>query len=320
MIRFSWLQFRAQAVTAAAALAAVVVVLAVTSPHRQATFGVSDWLYTAGIVVLYLTPAVIGIFWGAPLISRELETGTFRLAWTQSISRTRWVAVKLGLTGLAAMATAGLLSLAVTWWSSPMDQRNPLGGYRLSAVLFGARDLVPVGSTAFAFALGVTIGLLIRRAVPAIAISLAVFAAVQVAVPLGVRPHLISPVRTVAPLNLSAIDAIGGSFPENSLGVSAAVNIPGAWVYSNQVTTASGSTSLGLAPQACISGPANGPTAGPTSVCQAAIGRLHLRQVIIYQPGSRYWAFQWSETAIFLALALLLTGFCIWWTSHRLTR
>ena len=319
MIRFSWLQFRAQAVTAAAALAAVLVVLAVTSPHRQADFGVSDWLYTAGIVVLYLTPAIIGIFWGAPLISRELETGTFRLAWTQSISRTRWVAVKLGLTALAAMATAGLLSLVVTWWSSPMDQRNPLGGYRLSAVLFGARDLVPVGSTAFAFALGVTIGLLTRRAIPAIAISLAIFAAVLVAVPLWVRPHLIPPVRTVSSLNLSNI-SVGSSFPENSLGVSTTVNIPGAWVYSNQVTTPSGSTSLGLAPQACISGPANSPTAGPTSVCQAAIGRLHLRQVVVYQPGSRYWAFQWLETAIYLLLALLLAGFCTWWIDRRLSR
>ena len=319
MIRFSWLQFRAQAVTAAAALAAVVVVLAITSPHRQANFGVSNWLYTAGIVVLYLTPAIIGIFWGAPLISRELETGTLRLAWTQSISRTRWVAVKLGLTGLAAMATAGLLSLVVTWWSSPMDQRNPLGGYRLSAVLFGARDLVPVGSTAFAFALGVTIGLLTRRAIPAIAISLAIFAAVLVAVPLWVRPHLIPPVRTVSSLNLSNI-SVGSSFPENSLGVSTTVNIPGAWVYSNQVTTPSGSTSLGLAPQACISGPANSPTAGPTSVCQAAIGRLHLRQVVVYQPGSRYWAFQWLETAIYLLLALLLAGFCTWWIDRRLSR
>jgi ABC-type transport system involved in multi-copper enzyme maturation permease subunit len=319
MIRFSWLQFRAQAVTAAAALAAVVVVLAITSPHRQANFGVSNWLYTAGIVVLYLTPAIIGIFWGAPLISRELETGTFRLAWTQSISRTRWVAVKLGLTALAAMATAGLLSLVVTWWSSPMDQRNPLGGYRLSAVLFGARDLVPVGSTAFAFALGVTIGLLTRRAIPAIAISLAIFAAVLVAVPLWVRPHLIPPVRTVSSLNLSNI-SVGSSFPENSLGVSTTVNIPGAWVYSNQVTTPSGSTSLGLAPQACISGPANSPTAGPTSVCQAAIGRLHLRQVVVYQPGSRYWAFQWLETAIYLLLALLLAGFCTWWIDRRLSR
>ena len=319
MIRLSWLQFRAQAVTAAAALAAVVVVLGITSSHRQSDFGVSHWLYTAGIVVMYLTPAIIGIFWGAPLISRELETGTFRLAWTQSISRTRWAAVKLGLTGLAAMATAGLLSLMVSWWSSRMDQLNPLGGYRLSALLFGARDLIPVGCTAFAFALGVTIGLLTRRAIPAIAITLVIFAAAQVAVPFWVRPYLIPPVRTESALNLGTI-GVGSSFPENDLGVTATVNIPGAWVYSNQVTTPSGSTSLGLTPQACTTGPTNGPTGGPTNVCKAAIGRLHLRQVVIYQPGSRYWAFQWLETAIYLLLALLLAGFCTWRINRRLSR
>ena len=126
MIRLSWLQFRAQAVTAAAALAAAAVTLAATSPHRAQNTGTSHFLFIAGIVVLYLTPALIGTFWGAPLISRELETGTYRLAWTQSVSRTRWLAVKLGLAALASMATAGLLSLMVTWWSSPIDQLNVL--------------------------------------------------------------------------------------------------------------------------------------------------------------------------------------------------
>ena len=61
------------------------------------------------------------MFWGAPLVARELETGTFRLAWTQSVTRTRWLAVKLALVGLASMAVAGLLSLILTWWSSPID-------------------------------------------------------------------------------------------------------------------------------------------------------------------------------------------------------
>ena len=70
--------------------------------------------YFVGGAVLYLFPAVIGAFWGAPLISRELEAGTFRLAWNQSVTRTRWTLVKLALVGLTAMAItlvlfAGLL-------------------------------------------------------------------------------------------------------------------------------------------------------------------------------------------------------------------
>jgi len=309
MIRLSWLQFRVQAVTAAAALAAVAVILAATSPHRALNAGFYHWLYMAGIVVLYLTPAMIGAFWGAPLISRELETGTYRLAWTQSVTRTRWLAAKLALAALASMATAGLLSLMVTWWSSPIDQLNVFRNYRLSPLPFGARDLTPIGYAAFALALGVTIGLLLRRAVPAIAVTLAIFAVVQVAVPLGVRPNLIPPVRTVSPLSLSNVTAVGDSVPTTNLSVTAKVNIPAAWVYSSQVTAPDGSTFLGPEPQACISGSNN--------ACNTALARLHLRQVVTYQPASRYWAFQFAETGLYLLLALLLAGFCIWRVNRR---
>jgi ABC-type multidrug transport system permease subunit len=110
-------------------------------------------LYFAGGAAVYLTPALIGIFWGAPLVTRELEAGTLRLTWNQSVTRTRWMAAKLALIGLVAMATAGLLSLMVTWWSGPIDQA---GGFpvtmgqlsRFSPLVFDARGFAPVGYAA----------------------------------------------------------------------------------------------------------------------------------------------------------------------------
>jgi hypothetical protein len=51
--------------------------------------------------------------------------------------------------------------------------------------------------------------------------------------------------------------------------------------------------------------------------CQQALGGLHLRQMVTYQPASRYWVFQWYETAIFVALALALAAFCFWWVRRR---
>ena len=36
-----------------------------------------------------------------------------------------------------------------------------------------------------------------------------------------------------------------------------------------------------------------------------------------YQPASRYWAFQWYETAIFLGLAVILAGLCFWQIRRR---
>jgi hypothetical protein len=132
-------------IVAAAALAAVAITLAVTGPHLAALYnnsglstcgtqcgaqaasfinavqgGTTEVLLYGGMFVLYAVPALIGIFWGAPLVTREVEAGTYRLAWNQSVTRGRWVAAKLGLLGLAAMATAGLLSLMTSWWAGPL--------------------------------------------------------------------------------------------------------------------------------------------------------------------------------------------------------
>jgi hypothetical protein len=105
----------------------------------------------------------------------------------------------------------------------------------------------------------------------------------------------------------------GGPAGPGSFFVGITPNLPGAWIGSSQVTTtAVGSTSLGPVPPAC------GPNY-PQSACTAAIARMHLRQVVVYQPASRFWAFQWDETAIYLALALALAGFCVWWVRRRVS-
>ena len=138
MIRLSLLQLRAQAITAAVAVTAFAVLLAVTGPHLASMYAASGLqgcrstncsqlassflqqvdstgpyatVSLLSIILIGLTPAVIGLFWGAPLIARELETGTSDLAWSQSVSRTRWLAVKLAVGGLAAMTVTEALSL-----------------------------------------------------------------------------------------------------------------------------------------------------------------------------------------------------------------
>ena len=85
-------------------------------------------VYGLAILVILTAPAIIGVFWGAPLISRELETGTCRLAWNQSITRTRWLTVKLVLIGVAAMAVTEAFSLLQTWWTAPIGKAVGLGG------------------------------------------------------------------------------------------------------------------------------------------------------------------------------------------------
>ena len=200
MIRFAWLQFRMQAALTAAALTIVAMVLALTGPdlahlydttvaicaaHHDCSAATTDFTAADGPLqvfsdfLLLVVPLVIGMFWGAPLISREFEAGTFRLAWTQGVTRTRWLAVKLGLGVVASAAIAGLLSLIVSWWSSRLDYVNadPFNSLR-----FGVRGVVPIGYAVFAFALGLTAGLVFRRMLPAMLTALVGFVAVRAAV------------------------------------------------------------------------------------------------------------------------------------------
>jgi len=271
-------------------------------------------LFGLCVGLLLATPALIGVFWGAPLVTREIEAGTFRLAWNQSVTRARWLAVKLGLIGLASMAAAGLLSLMVSLWASPLDQITGLpagrdgtpGLDRFAPVLFASRGIVPIAYAAFAFTLGVTIGVLIRRTVPAMAVTLVAFAAIQIAMPLWIRPHFIPPSHAVTALDPATITTMNTSANGRFIKVGAAVDLPGAWVLANQALTPGGHVYTGPAPAACMSNTA------PFSECQAALGRLDLRQQVTYQPGSRYWAFQWYETGIFLVLAGALGGCCAW--------
>jgi ABC-type transport system involved in multi-copper enzyme maturation permease subunit len=341
MIWLTWRQFRAQAWAALAILAVIGIAFAITGPHLASLYdtsgiptcqahsdcatvvsnflselkGLDAVLYFVGLGVLYVGPGLIGIFWGAPLVTRELEASTLRMTWNQSVTRTRWIAVKLGLVGLASMAAAGLLSLMLSWWASPINQANTHNTTRngssslnrLTPLLFGASGIAPVGYAAFAFALGVTAGVLIRRTLPAMAITLAIFAAIQVVVPNWVRPHLISPLHSITALNPARIDQVG--ITNSHMTVGAGVDLPGAWVISNQDIDATGHPFTGPPTQACL-----GPNTGS---CNASISRLHLRQLVTYQPASRYWALQWYETAIFLAAALVLAGFCIWWIRRR---
>ena len=262
---------------------------------------------------MYAVPALIGAFWGVPLIAREIEARTLPLAWTQSVTRTRWLAVRLGLTGLASAAATGLLSVMVTWWASPLTHAVQIAGSsasvanRLDPVLFGARGIAPVAYAAFAFALGVTAGLLIRRIFPAMAVILIVFAAIQIAMPRWIRPDLMTPLRAIVPLNTAGLTELMVDTSNNSMTVAAVPAVPaGGWVISNQSIDAAGHVFTGPATRACLHATAS------QQACVASVARLHLRQLVTYQPASRYWTLQWYETAIFLGLALVLAGFCTW--------
>ena len=182
----------------------------------------------------------------------------------------------------------------------------------MAPLLFGARGIVPIGYAAFAFVLGVTVGMLVRRTVPAMAITLAVFVAVQIAMPLLVRPHLIAPVRSTFELTPSNLDghrlrarrtAYGWSADAGRHGRLGPVQPHRRLVRSRRRPSAASVAvpdlrTLRTTPRRRRRNRPRDP-GKELAPCLAEIKRLGYRQQATYHPAGRFWPFQWYETGIY---------------------
>ncbi len=324
MIWTAWRQFRAQAVIGAIAfaLAAAYLVLLAVDVHSnyhalaaclakgcgEGTIHAYKDRYNTVIPVtdllLLAVPAILGVFWGAPLISTELTAGTHRLAWKQSVTRSRWLAVKLAVVGLSAMAFAGMLGLLLTWAASPYDK---IEADRFSSTVFGARDIVPFAAAAFAFTLGAAAGAVLRRPVAAMGVALALFLGAQFVIPSVLRPNYLPAHHAVVQLDAQSLsNAKGIKTTKDSVEISG-VTIPGAWVISSTeaVDAARKPPSPDIVTQ-CFK-------AREFSQTIDCFAKQNLHVTAAYQPRSRYWPFQLIETALNATVAALLVGLCFWW-------
>ena len=152
------------------------------------SFSRTDWTMGNTIdILLQLAPALIGAFAGAPLLARELETGTFRHAWTQGFGRERWTIAKLVLLAVAITAAAEAFSQVFTWFFQPFLGRESLTV--LSATVFDTRGIDFAAWTLAAFTIGALAGMLIRRILPAMAVTLGAYLGLDLLTWLVLRPH-----------------------------------------------------------------------------------------------------------------------------------
>ena len=320
MIWLTWRQFRGQALVALVALGALAIYLVILGLQLRSAYDTNvgctgcsvdsgtqllkdkyfSVLLLTGFLII-LIPAVIGAFWGAPLIARELEAGTHRLVWNQSITRTRWLAVKLSFVTLAALVFTGALSLLFTWAASPYDR---VLDDRFDPLFFPTRNLAPLGYAVFAVVAGITIGLLTKRTVIAMAVTLAAFTAIQILMPTVVRPHLAGPVTENVQFTADGVHGIWTN-PSGRVSVEG-YDVPGAWVLTNEaiLVDSTGAEPGRAATEVCF--------AGDFDKDKACLEALNLHSVLTYQPADRYWTFQWLEFGIYLLLALLLAGYAFW--------
>ena len=305
-----WRLHRNQVLFAAAALAALTVVILVTGSvmahdydsalaNCRATQSCADLgsqLFRGDGMIIDLVdltvvvPLLFGLFWGAPLLAKELEDGTHNLVWTQGVPRRRWLRSTVGWGLLAAAAWGGSIAALVSWWRYPENALDT----RFAA--FDIQGVVPVAYAVFAVALGIAIGSVVRRVLPALALTIAVFLAVRVPIAVYLRPHFLPPLRT-------------------ALSLGAPTQWPaGAWVLSQSLVGPHGekASDLFAVPVACQ--PTGLEGKGLVAGCLAHHG-FHM--AAIYQPASRFWVFQGIEAGIFVVLAGALVALAFSWILRR---
>jgi ABC-type transport system involved in multi-copper enzyme maturation permease subunit len=330
MIWFTWRQHRTQAFAGAVLVAFTAVVFVLYGQSIRAAYtqdgigaclaggtggdhcqsvlsafvdqfnGVSNHLLTWFSPV----PGLIGAVVGAGVLGREYEHGTWRLAWTQAVPRTRWLTIKILLISIGITVVTASLSAIFGWFRSPMDQVTG----RFAPGAFDLEGLSLTGYALFAFALGVLAGLLLRRTVPAIVTAFVAFMAVRLPVEFWLRQRYQSPITHL--VDPTANMTIGPKSIPTSPGA------PG-WILSAHDLVFKTGKAPSLSMQNQIYQKLD--SFRSDAAASAYLRGLGLYRKVVYQPANRFWTFQIIEAALFIGLATALLSITIWHLHHRST-
>jgi hypothetical protein len=246
-----------------------------------------------------LVPGLIGVLLAAPFVL-ELENGTYRLAWTQSITRGRWIATKLAVTIGVALVSAAAMTLLIIWWRAPLVR---LDG-RMESSVFDFQGTVAIGYVLFALGLALAVGVVWRRTAPALVVAFIGYIAARIFVDTWLRR------RFEAPLTATWREFISGVGAHPTRGAPPAA-LEHAWVLSQYPSDRFGH------PLHVVLGPCVRATATHSDALRCLAPRGGGYNHVVFQPASRFWLFQGIETALFGGVAVALIVFAAWWTHRR---
>jgi ABC-type transport system involved in multi-copper enzyme maturation permease subunit len=305
MMWVSWRQHRGQAVACLALLVALAVYAVIEGTSMRTAFtndglagsclartqgtgcenGIGTFMNVFGSAiniafwsVCLILPGVVGVLIGGSLIARELEYGTWRLAWSQTVPRTRWLAIKLAMVTGGLIVLGAAMTAVIMWYRAPMDA---LTG-RLQHNAFDYEGLVLTAYILCAFGLAVLAGLLIRRSIPAMVAAFIPWLAIRLVIEFVFRFHFMTPVTGQV---LNSCGPQGGVC--QSYGISSVPQITGHigdWVQATNGILKPGGVVV---------------------------------QVATYQPADRFWPLQFIEAGIYVALTAAALGATMWLLRRR---
>jgi hypothetical protein len=260
----------------------------------QTSFSLDRYIAFVGAILT----AVLGLLLGVNVVAGEVDRKTARAAWTQSISRTRWLATKLVIS-LAMVVSLGIaIGLTYDWWIGAS------GHTRVTPQVFSTAGVMPTAIGIFALALGTVVGILVRRPGWALAGALVILAVGAWVMQNEVRSTLV-PLRSVTlaekvvtkgPASTTILE---GEAPKYSW-----ILFQGSELlhWGNRLLTAGEATKiqdqLGLCGQSSAS-------ATIVPECEKKLG---LRIVNLYVADNQFWTLQLREGGLYFASSLLLFG------------
>ncbi|MFE3602462.1 ABC transporter permease subunit [Streptomyces sp. NPDC059096] len=134
-----------------------------------------DRLLGIGGYLGYL-PVLAGVLLGAPLFAGDLESGTAKLVTSQSIGRRRWLTVKLAVPAALLALSTGVLSAVLTQWWHPV---KGLSQGLIWTSFFSVTGVVPVAYALLMFTVGAAAGLLLRRTLVSMVVTLGIVVAIE---------------------------------------------------------------------------------------------------------------------------------------------
>jgi hypothetical protein len=246
-------------------------------------------------------PALLAMFVGAPLVAREFEHGSHRLVWTQSVTRWRWLAAKIGLVLLGCLLLSAILTALLNWWLGPFNQ---IYGH-FDPQSFDFEGVASLAYMVFAVALAILVGTLLRRSILAMVVTLVAFTIARLGVVIYARPNYQASITQTwdALAQAPRIDR-------------QAWQVDGGWI-----DTAGNKVAADHLLATCKSGGGSVSTVGSSGNQNSLLQCIHTQgwlNFVTYQPADRFWLFQGIEAAIFLALAGGCVALTFWWVRKHM--